>query len=581
MKFLQRFGGVKIAVLILAVAGVGGGYATYRYLFKRTGEAAIAMIPSDASLVITIDTHPSEAQITAFQKLGDALKREGIDGDIEDGVSGIIGKAGLAKEVRQYLTNNVAMAMWMPADGGAKTHGLMLLSISDPSAVEKAIAGGTKAPGASIPAYTYTRQDMVVGVVGDYLAIASDVDTLNRAEQTRGGGESVANLQEYRDARGALPTDANLMCFMSPSMIAQASKMSGAKAFGSSKWMAMGASLRDGGLRFDYRGPVDTKKFPVLASMVGGAYLDPKFMKKLPEGAYGLMAYSDLSRFYPAVQQSVQDVRGEKRAQDELAKFEQESGISVENDLLPALKGDAIVAVYPGAVADPTSFDGVIMIDTANGGEPAKLADKLRAFVERKSAETAAKGGSNKAVHFTETKMGSATVWQLDAESVSGLRDALGHRKPDGSREVPPAMADKNVMYAVVDNAVILASSQAMMNQALLSANGGKSLADDLAFTNMAAEADPKAQMVGFIAISRIVDKYRAQIQDGMKNANGITIDDIVNAFGGPNTGLSFSGHMDGEVASGTMFLPLDYDRLAKFIGAAKRQTKAPPLASG
>jgi hypothetical protein len=67
-----RFGGIKIALLGL-VGAAALGYAGYRIFFARTGEAAVALIPADAQFVMTVDTHPSEGQLAAFNKLSSAL----------------------------------------------------------------------------------------------------------------------------------------------------------------------------------------------------------------------------------------------------------------------------------------------------------------------------------------------------------------------------------------------------------------------------------------------------------------------------------------------------------------------------
>ena len=76
--FRGRFGGVKLALLgIVGTAVVA--YAGYRIFFGRPGEAAVALIPADASCVLTLDTHPSEAQLGAFTKLATALYDETSD----------------------------------------------------------------------------------------------------------------------------------------------------------------------------------------------------------------------------------------------------------------------------------------------------------------------------------------------------------------------------------------------------------------------------------------------------------------------------------------------------------------------
>src|SRR5687767_3009338 len=59
-----------LGVALLAVVGFA-----YNVLFGRRGEAAIAMIPADASFVLTVDLVPSQDQLAAFKKISDAMKR--------------------------------------------------------------------------------------------------------------------------------------------------------------------------------------------------------------------------------------------------------------------------------------------------------------------------------------------------------------------------------------------------------------------------------------------------------------------------------------------------------------------------
>lgn len=555
-----RFGGVKIA--LLSVVGAAAlGYAGYRVFFQRPGEAAVALIPADAQLVVTLDSHPSEAQVGAFLKLSNALKREKVDGDIEEGISGLLGKSGIAKDVRQYLTNNMASAWWMAARG-EQAHGIVLFSINNPAAVSKVLASGTPVPGALSPAYSFGTPTMVTSVVGDYLAVATDVDTILRVEQTQAGGNSVASLGEYRSARAALPNDANVMVFVAPTAFTQFMPN---RTPTNSMWLSYGASLRDGGIQFDFRGPLDNKTFPGMSELSKMAPINRDLLKKLPPDAYGLMAFSSIDKYYAAARGGLAKATSEKDIQKGEADFEKEIGLSIASDVLPAFKGDVVLAVYPDAAGSTKSADGLLLIDNANGGNPSGLVEKVRGFVERKSAEEAAKSGKP-AVHFVETKMGQTSIWRLDDASAIEMRKSMGGNqtsKPD------PIFGDKNIQYAVNNGSLVVTTSNAMMTKALLVFNGDRTLADDLAFAEMATHIGDKEQMMFMCCLSRVAERFKDDMGSWMKGTD-YSPDDLIGLFGGPNVGMVGSSRIESDSSTGTLFLPLDFDRLAKLIHLGK-----------
>lgn len=562
MRLLRgRFGGVKVALLSLIGATVLG-YAGYRIFFNRTGEAAVAMIPSDANCVLTLDTHPSESQVAAFKKLSDALKREGLDSDLEGGVNDIVGKSGIAKDVRQYLTHNLASAWWV-GEQGRNTTGIGLLSISDPGAVSKILSSGKRVQGAGVPAYTFDNDHMVVAVVGDYLATSDKPETISRVVQTMNGGESMASLPEYRAARNALPADANFMFFASPRIFHQ---IMGDKAPNTTMWISFGASLRDGGIQFDYRGPVDTKSFPAMAELSNMKPLSPDLLKKLPPDAYGLVAYSSLDRYVSVALESASKVSSADSVKKQQEDFEKETGLSIDRDVIPAFKGDVVLAVYPDASGSVKSADGILLVDDANGGTPVQLADKVRALIERKTAEEAAKH-NGQPIHFVQSQVGKVTVWRMDEASAQAMRKSMiGTQAHSERANVPdPVFGDKIVSYAVANGSVIVATSDAMMMSAIQALNGSKTLAEDPAFMEMLSRTSEKDQCFFMCSLSRVAQRFSEDLEKA-GDKHEFTADDVINLFGGPNVGLVGSGYVENNAVTGKLFVPLDFDRMAKLI---------------
>jgi hypothetical protein len=176
-------------------------------------------------------------------------------------------------------------------------------------------------------------------------------------------------------------------------------------------------------------------------------------------------------------------------------------------------------------------------------------------------------------------------LWTLDEASARQLRKSLGGSQPQNDFTRPPTsisppaisqnqnpmFADKNVSYAVSGGSVVVATSPAMMNKAIQTLNGQRSLAEDLAFAEMATHVDPKDQCLVMCALSRIAERFSTELTGATKDS-GFTPEDVINLFGGPNTGLVGSSHFENNTVTGSLFLPLDFDRMAKLITAAKQK---------
>lgn len=555
----KRFGGVKIA-LLSAIGAAAVGFTGYKIFFNRAGEAAVALIPSDASFVLTLDTNPSTNQLPTFTKISNALKAEGFDKDISSGMESIIGKAGLVGQLQPYVSTNFAIAMWSP-QGDHKTHGLALFSLKDKAGAENALKNGKPAAGANIPAYTFENEEMVMGVVGDYLAVASDVDTLNRSEAAHQGGPSIAGLAEYQSARAGLPTDSNLMCFISPNAMKELGKAT-PNGFIPNKWMAMSATIRETGLEFDYRGPLDGKW---AESMNNIAPLSPSTLNRLPAGAFGVIAYSQPSSYYSIFKEAATQADKNGEFDRQLKEFEDKTGISIDNDLVPALKGTAIVAAYPDATANPRSADVTAVLTNDNGANPADLVGKLRATFDREVAKHTAEHPSDPLPHLQERTVAGAQVWSLDEQSLTKMHEGM----PKDSLEI---FGNKNLLIAVKDGSVYLCSSDAMLTKAL---SPERQLNDDPAFAEMLSKAGDDPQSYILLAVGRLIESYRAEI-DKTSDKTHMTTENWLSLFGGANAGLVISGKINREVGTATFFVPLNWEEAIHAVGRQKRESQHP-----
>jgi len=128
---------------------------------------------------------------------------------------------------------------------------------------------------------------------------------------------------------------------------------------------------------------------------------------------------------------------------------------------------------------------------------------------------------------------------------------------------------DWSPAYAEIGDTVLIASSDAMLYRALAANQGlAPTLADDPAFTAMRSLARPSSQGLLMVNLSSIMRDLEPDLHKWLAGAP-ITPDDLVNLFGGPNTGLVASGSFDGHIQRGGLFFPLDYERAIRMIKAS------------
>src|SRR6185436_15425939 len=97
---------------------------------------------------------------------------------------------------------------------------------------------------------------------------------------------------------------------------------------------------------------------------------------------------------------------------------------------------------------------------------------------------------------------------------------------------------DWSPAYAEVGGSVVIASSDAMLYRALAAHQGlAPTLADDPAFTAMRQLARPGTQGVLMVNLAAIMQRLEPDLHKWLKDAP-IGPDDLMNLFGGPNTGL-------------------------------------------
>jgi hypothetical protein len=543
-KFIFVFAFAAVAVLAVAA---------FKYLMGRPGEAAIQLIPADADIISTLDTNPSEQQIGAFSRILTALNREGMVSKVDTIVNKALQQSKIASDIQPYVSKNFAFAGWKSGATIASPEPAFFLASTNNDKILAALQADAQPT--SQPNLFLLKENLYGGIISNYLVITQSQQRFNQILAVANHqARSAADLPQYQAARATLPSDSNLMLFMSPKgLMGDSSLVSKDNPLVSDNWFAMGVAVRDQGLATYYRYPLRVKDAKGWERFGDVASFDMSALKEVPAGAYGVIGLSQLGK----VVQGSYEVAGEnKDFGPSITKWEQENKISVLNDVVPALSGNAQIVVYPGVTGQAKDIDALVVFDNAHNSDPAGLARKIRTLFE-----DPAEGQTP--VRFDESQQGKATVWQLDHSTSDKLKQTVG----DLSR-------DKDLDVILVNGNVIITTSAVMVNKVLGVYNSNqKSLADDAPFFAMANIAGNNSQANIMISVSRVMNALRPQIEASMSGSgNKVNPDDIIRLFGGNDAGLVGTTQYDGQNVNAQLFLPLDYDRAIHLmaLGAAE-----------
>ena len=631
-----------IAVSAVALTLSSGSVLAYRHFFHRAGEAAVALIPADSLMVFTLDTNPSPSQVTLFNKLRETFRTYGLGDGIDELFADKDGKPSPMGQLRPFLTDNYAAVLLGDVDFNSKSMPEMayFVSVSDRDGILKWLkTNATFSRSLGLEYYRIKEMDSVAILEDGYLVVAPQLTSLRKcAEVAAHRKPSLETTNEYREARASLDADANFMGFISPRAyksfiknMEDTASRGGRKnkafsgfapmegMFNAVSWMAVSATVRAEGLQIKYFAPIDATKSPFWSTFARVKPLSASSLKALPANPYLVYSVSQPTLVLDALEEVwTSDATSKKDFNDGLKEFQKESGLSLSDDILPALRGQATLALYPDQTNPDGFIDGVVYITDENNGDPASLSQKIKTIIEKKAAK---KGG--KPVRFTTTQKGSVTLIALDTKSANSMRTSLTDMiepKPGQYRgAVPPSrrpspkyatprkkrkasklrtasykgmniglntetkhkrgdyVNGKTIVWAIVGRSIILATSEAMLEKALDSAEGrSPSVATDPNSVALQDALTQGTQTWSWIGVGQIMQRLRPFIEesfkDGSKEGDDTIASDIVNLFGGANAGLYAQGKYDGKTSQGTVFYPLDWDRALQLGGKFSKQ---------
>jgi hypothetical protein len=567
---IQRRRRVALGIILgtVVIASLAGAFA-YRQVFARPGEAALRLVPADSVFVASIDLTPSPAQALAFKHIDDSLSRNGMGKFLEKSVLDIFDHSKVTEALRPLVLRNGAICVEAPEGNGKEAAAVAFLAVTDGKQAAQILEkGGYPQFYKGTKYYKTGGSPMLVTVIDDLLVITDRPEHFLSIKAVRDGSvKSITTVPEYIAARSKVADDANIMLYMSPKL---ASIMipgnQDQSRYPLPEWAAVGLAIRDGGIGLSFSGKMDVSKYASYKDIAQIPAVRSDLFQVLPTGSYGMIAVSDPSAYFNWIESSLKDdkdmAKGIAQAEDSVQKG---IGLSVKEDLSPALKGDTVAALYPSEDGNPAGVDVLVVVDDTNTANPSDAVDRFKTFMEQQMA----KEGNTPKI-FQETSIQGGREYRINDKMQQDMRESLGHGMDDGTVKKDVLVGKKTVAYAIVGKAVLAASSQELLDRAVACySSKTNGMTGDAKFSTSEKELLDGSQSFATFSLSRIAEGVKNTLNTSkMDGNNRKAFDSIIGMFQSLNDPFYVKGKStpDGHT-SGGVFIPLDYDKLIDLLG--------------
>ncbi|MDR3689937.1 MAG: DUF3352 domain-containing protein [Fimbriimonas sp.] len=567
----RRRRAVKIAALgVVVLATLGGAYA-YKTLFARPGESALKYIPADAMLAVSIDLSPSPTQALVFKRIDDALGRNGLDRFAENSFLDMVDKNPLNAELAPLVRRGVAGCLdQKPGKTGSDVSGIIIVSLTDGTKAQEILSKHAQVNyyrGAKY--YVTTGSHMGMMVVDDFLILAADPIELLKVKEIREGAlPSITSVAEFNSARDQVASDANVLVFASPKLWAN---IGNNKIDTTPEWGALGIAIRDGGIGLSAAGKMDLSKHPEMRAYSDLPPIRTDLFDVMPAGSYGLFAVSDPASAFGIAEKSVfKDKDMHKGLQDAENSVEKSIGLSVKEDLLPGLQGDAAVGIYPSDTTQAAGLDVLAMIDDQNGGDPGAAVEKFQSFMNQQATKE-----GNAPNLFEKRAIEGGSEFRINDRAEADMRKGLGDGLDSNQFNKSALVGKKTVVFAVVGKTVIAATSQDLLDRAVTSyrskTNG---LAGDASFAPYQKSLLDGSQGMMVLSISRMAEGVKNTFHPKTADADGAKLfGSVMDALQSLKEPLTIKGKSTPDgISAGGVFIPMDFDKLIDIIGGQMKK---------
>ena len=540
---------VSYGLLAAGLSGVVGGIAVHR-LLDRPGQSALAFFPADALGAGSLDLVPAPDQVLAFKHIEDTISVADGGKPADPGalLASMLTDPSLKRLAAQI--NRSAAFAWLPTPGKPLSKdplkqdgsGVLVVALKDPTAFQATLDKRLKQTVDGTTFYWLSEKSMgkAAVMVHDGYAIASDKAwPLVAVDRVIHGAPSLVADPAFAAVRDQALSSANLQVFLSP------------RINRGSEWAVSSMAIRESGIEFATSGQTDDPNVRRAGSLKP---LAQGFLDSIPRGAYGFLAVAQPGPGVALAGDALDD------PEKDMAK---ETGLDLRKDVLPGLGGDVAVAFYPSDGPD-AGLDLLVSVDDANGADPSDLARKLeKSLSDEFAKDKDAKGPWKVAVDakgVPESRLADAPTDEMR----KGIHDA------ERSFFRPLTLSrGKTVAWATVNGSVLLATSQDLLDRAVLARQNPSptvGLSGDKAMGESPATND--AQFVLSFSLSRLATGVRNTVDPShMSPASAATYRKALGFFEGATEPLALRASIapDGRYRSFFSF-PVDWSKLPGLV---------------
>lgn len=565
---------IGVSLGLTAMVALTGAYAI-RTLMARPGEGALRYVPADSLLVASIDLVPSATQAIAFKQIDDAMSRNGMDQLFEKSVLELADQSKTTHDLRPLILRSGAICITGKKGGGDNGEsGLVFLAVKDgPQANQILQKDAFPKFFKGMRYYKTGKSSMLMMVVDDLLVLTDKPEQFAKVKAIQDGtAKSITTVPEFVAAKQNIADDANVMVYVSPK-IAEDLMGPSSKKVNLPNWLAFGLAVRDGGIGLSCASKMDLAINPGAKNVAQAPGIRSDLFQIMPNGSYGMFVMSDPASYYDAIKSSLTDEHATKKQVAEMEDGLQKSlGLSLQKDLLPALKGDAVAAVYPSQVGDPAGLDVLLVVDDSNGADPAEAVDRFQVFAEQQVAK---EGNSPKL--FDEKQIPGGREYRINDKMQADMRKSLGDGVGTGVNRKDALIGNKTIVFAMVGKTVIASTSQELLDRTLASYQSKTDgLTGDAKFAPYEKTLLDGSQSMMAFSLSRIAEGVKNSVGTSSMNADSKKMfDSVISIFESLKDPLYIKGKASPDgTNSGGAFIPMDYDKLINLIGDQKNKGK-------
>jgi hypothetical protein len=555
-----------IAVWTLVGAATVTGVVAYRTVFARPGAEALFMMPKSAIVVGVVDLNPSPNQTLVYKRIEDALSRNSVTKSLDEMSLDLpIWAKSDADLFRPYVDRGLAFGLLETKDAkiAEKQAAVLLLPVKDPVAVSNLLKRKGK-PAFWRGTQYYQLSDKSIGyrVVADRLVVGQQGWAIEQvAKAASGEAPRLVDQAGFQAARGRMAAEANLVVMVSPDAMDE-----GDSEPLTNDWLAFGATIRDNGFEILADVMLAPGKDGSMARLGKIDSLRPDLLRALPANPLALVAVSS-----PGGMAEVGMDEGKKAGVElnESDEVKEELGVSVNDDILPALKGTSVIGVYPSK--DGESMDFLVLSDSDHGAKPAVVAQKA---ADKVNDETIKESGKP---FFVKETTSDVVITRLSDEQQDEVEDSLGDLGDQvGIRKL---FKDKTLIMATVGDAAIIGSSREMIDRALASYRAKTAEATGSTVSGTQRELASGTQLLMTFSVSEITRMVRRLTdvskmdKDGKETFDRVTnrLQDLTDPFKA-TAAVKSDGH-----ATMRFMIPMDWELM---IDEASKKRTTPPVSA-